>query len=67
MSYAEAMNYVEGRTWIRRKEVQTGSTSLVVMSCDPPARRAGDADTEMILEVACDGDGKPQSARLRDI
>ena len=67
MSWDYAIKYMEKQRFIRGEEVTTGATSMVKMHANPEARPEGGSDQEIVLEVICDGDGRPMSAQLRTI
>ena len=67
MSWAYAIEYIQKQRFVRTSEQTTGTTSIVTMHATPEARPAGDSDHVLVFEIVCDGDGRPQSAQLREL
>ena len=67
MSWDYAIEYIQKQRFVRTSEQTTGDTSVVTMHATPEARPAGGSDLVIVLDIYCDGDGKPQSGQLRSI
>ena len=65
MSWENAINYGLSQDWRRGTEETTGNISIVRMHSTPPMRPYAGASSEIVLEIVCDADGRPQSAHER--
>ena len=67
MSWGYAIEYMLKQLFLRGEEITTGDTSIVRMHAHPPAKPFNDSAQEILLEIVCDSDGKPQSAQMRTV
>ena len=67
MSWQYAIDYLLKQNWRREEESTTGTVSVVRMTATPPAHPYAGADSQIVLEIVCDSDGRPQAANLRTV